>query len=258
MRRNLKDVPVEIIRDHVAERLKDHADLMASRSPITLDATVVTPRQRTTRRSVAGPEAIGGLFEAPETTVSAGIEGWRGWRLTDVRGTPHLQSITAKDVWDGPCFTSGAPRAVERVRTNSGIHAYATPGQLQGALRGSALVYGQVTLHGEVCVHEMGYRAEHARIDRLFLRACGRHEPSSAPLTGVFLLDVQNYEPASYCACNALAPQEWLSYHDLEILAHQLGDRYQCDVTIDAERGRIPPYACSHARRARQNSTQRA
>jgi hypothetical protein len=190
--------------------------------------------------------------------VSAGIEGWRGWRLTDVGDAPHLQSISAGDTWDGPCFTSDALPTVARTRVPAGIHAYATPGQMQPVLRGPALVYGQVTLHGQVCMHKMGYRAEHARIDRLFLRACGRHEPRNAILTGVLLLDVQNYEAGSYCACDALAPHEWRSYDQLEILARQLGDRYQCDVTIDAERARIPTYGCSPGRRSRHNHARRA
>ncbi len=67
----------------------------------------------------------------------------------------------------------------------------------------------------------------------------------------MFLLDVQNYEPGSYCACDALAPHEWVSYGRLEVLAGQLGDRYQCDVIIDAERARVPTYACSQQRRSR-------
>jgi len=207
-----------------------------------IDATVVTPRQRTTQRPARSQE---------EGFAIGNIEGWRGWRLTDVDGAPHLQSVSADDIWDGPCFTSDELPVVTRRRTPTGIHAYATPGQMQSVLRGPALLYGQVTLYGQVCVHETGYRAERARIDRLFLRACGRHAPSNAPLTGVLPLDVQNYEPGSYCACDALAPNEWLSYDQLEILAGQLGDRYQCDVLIDAERPRIPTYACSHRRRAR-------
>lgn len=119
---------------------------------------------------------------------------------------------------------------------------------MQPVLRGSALVYGQVTLHGRVCVHETGYRAERARIDRLFLRASGRHAPTDAPTAGAFLLDVQDVTPGAYCACDALAPDEWLSYDELEVLARQLEDRYQCDVIIDAERARVPSYVCAERR----------
>lgn len=225
-----------------------------------IDATVVTPRQRMTSRAVrrpAGGEREGAALETMSRTSDTGIEGWRGWRLTEVGGLPHVQSLSAGDVWDGPCFTSDVPPTAERVRVAAGVHAYATPGQMQPVLRGAGLVYGQVTLHGEVCVHETGYRAEHARIDRLFLRACGRHAPRSAPLTGVFLLDVQNYEPGLYCACDSLAPHEWLSYDQLEVIAQQLGDRYQCDVIIDAERARVPTYACSEQRRRRHTQTRR-
>lgn len=226
-----------------------------------IDATVVTPRQRTTRRTIPQSENGDGDATSLVATVregSAGIEGWRGWRLTELGGTARLRSISAVDTWDGPCFTADEPPSVATTRTPSGIHAYATPGQMQSVLRGPALVYGQVTLYGRVCVHEMGYRAEHARIDRLFLRACGRHGAGNAPLTGLFLLDVQRYRvPGPYCSCDALEPQEWLSYDELEILAGQLGDRYQCDVTIDAERGRIAPHACSHARHMRHNHARR-
>ncbi len=219
-----------------------------------IDTTVVAPRQRTTSRYALGQNAENGegpALETADSTTNEGIEGWRGWRLTDVGGSPHLQSITAGDLWDGPCFTSNELPVVTSIRRHTGIHAYVTPGQMQSVLRGPALVYGQLTLHGQVCVHETGYRAEHARIDRLFLRACGKHAPSNAPLTGVLLLDAENYEPGSYCACDSLAPHEWLSYEQLDTLAGQLGDRYQCDVIIDAERARAPTYACAQRRRSR-------
>ena len=223
-----------------------------------IDATVVTPRQRMTRRSVRLERTGGALaFESAADGAGTGIEGWRGWRLTECGGTACLQSISAPDLWDGPCFTANE-RPTARTRRPSGIHAYATPGQMQSVLRGPALVYGQLTLHGQVCVHETGYRAEHARIDRLFLRACGRHHVVRAPLTGVFFLDLLNYQPDSYCACDALEPHEWLSYEELEVVARQLGDRYQCNVTIDAERGRIAPHGCAHTRPLRDTHARRA
>jgi hypothetical protein len=122
---------------------------------------------------------------------------------------------------------------------------------MRSALYGAALVYGQVTLHGEVCVHDIGYRAEHARIDRLFLRACGKHPPRFAAPTGMLLIALLNHEPGSYCACDALAPHEWMSYEQLEELAGQLGDRYQCEVIVDVERARVPTHACSQRRHSR-------
>lgn len=218
-----------------------------------------TPRQRTTRRTVNGGSTPASDAASPIRTSGNGIEAWRGWRLTDVAGQTRLQSLSADAVWDGPCFTSDVLPTVERRRAPSGIHAFATPGQLQSALRGPALVYGQVTLYGEVCVHETGYRAEHARVDRLFLRACGRHAPAEMRRTGLFLLDVLAFEASrTYCACDALASDEWLSYAELEVIAGQLGDRYQCDVTIDAERARVPSFACRHARRERDIHNRRA
>lgn len=216
----------------------------------------MTPRQRTTHRR-ARPVVI----ELPSTHApSGGIEAWRGWRLVESGGDAKLQSLTASDTWDGPCFTADVRPTVERRRAPTGIHAYATPGQLQSALRGPALVYGQVTLRGEVCVHETGYRAEHARIDRLYLRACGRHPRAAPARTGLLLLDLLALDntPHAYCACDALEPHEWLAWEDLEALATRLGDRYQCDVTIDAERPRIPTFACPAARRARTTTARRA
>lgn len=220
-----------------------------------IDATVVAPRQRTTSR--AAGQGAGGHGGGTLTTTD-GIEGWRGWRLADVGNGPTLRSISAPDVWDGPCFTSDAlPTAMRR--KPPGVHAFATPGQLQSVLRGSALVYGQVTLHGEVCIHEMGYRAEHARVDRLFLRACGRHSPTPLADTGLILPDsLTAQQPESFCACDALTANEWLRYEELEFVASQLGDRYQCDVMIDAERPRLPTYACRHIRRDGDIHTRRA
>ena len=75
--------------------------------------------------------------------------------------------------------------------------------------------------------------------------------PGSVPRAGEFVFDVRNFEPASYGACDALAAHEWLSYDELEVLASQLEDRYQCDVTIDAERARTPPHVCTEQRRRR-------
>jgi hypothetical protein len=222
-----------------------------------IDATVVAPRQRTTPRTVhvVGTDDVS---TTPVSELNGGVEGWRGWRLTDVAGTPRLQSVSARSTWDGPCFTSDMLPTLDGARRATGVHAYATPGQMQSLLHGPALVYGQVTLYGEVCVHEMGYRAEHARIDRLFLRACGRHACRPFPRTGLSLFDhLEMQRPGPYCACDDLEPHEWLSYEQLEVLAQQLGDRYQCDVTIDAERSRTSPYLCSHSRSSHNTHARR-
>ena len=68
-------------------------------------------------------------------------------------------------------------------------------------------------MSGEVCAHEMGYREEHARLDRLFLRACGRHTRRPFRRAGLLLLDLlESEQPGSYCACDDLEPNEWFSY----------------------------------------------
>lgn len=203
-----------------------------------VDAASVPARPRTTPRTAR-----------PASPPAHGITAWRGWRLVDVGGTPRLQSLVARDLWDGPCFTSDVRPAGGHRDARSGIHAFATPGQLHSVLRGPALVYGQVTLHGEICEHETGFRAEQARVDRLFLRACGRHRAAAPPRTGLLLLDLLAIDAHwPYCGCDTLEPDEWLTYGSLERLARELGERYECDVTVDAERARTPAFACSAAR----------
>ena len=195
--------------------------------------------------------ASGPVASTPIREVTGGVRGWRGWRLTDVFGEPRLQSLTATDIWQGPIFTADAPPNMHQ-RQRSGVHAYATPGQMASMLSyGPALAYGEVTLYGQVCRHEGGYRAEHARIDRLYLRACGRHRPDPGP-PGIpmllALLAQRERATVHYCGCRALTEAEWLSYDELEALAAKLGDTYQCDVTIDTERPRGSFRTCPHSR----------
>ena len=181
------------------------------------------------------------------------IEGWRGWRLATLRdGSPRLVSLSVRDVWHHPVFVSDAPPTRSDRRGNTGIHAYRTPAGLATLLLHSpVIVYGQVSLYGQVCVHENGYRGERARIDRLFLRACGLHQHALAPLaTGIDML----FEPAvldpdalsgSFCGCKSLEPDEWLAYEQLESLATDLSRRYECDVTVEMQRVRTSDHSCS-------------
>jgi hypothetical protein len=114
-------------------------------------------------------------------------------------------------------------------------------------------VYGEVTLYGQVCAHEGGYRAEYARIDRLYLRACGRHHAAGSPTWAggdlfMLLADLESRN-GSYCGCDALTPQEWLSFEELSRLAEELSDTYQCEVTLDTERARCSSRSCPAVRR---------
>lgn len=199
-------------------------------------------REHVTRPAAAAPQS-GDIRE-----LSSGIEGWRGWRLVKVNGSPLLQSLTAPDVWTGPVFTSDQRPGIDRTTSQKGIHAYRTPLAMQRLRSSAAIVYGQVTLNGQVCVHELGYRGERARIDRLFLRACGHHAwPVERHLLSVFDAVKELASPSrTFCGCDALQADEWLSYQQLEELAAMLAETYQCDVEIDPERARAS--ACRQAR----------
>lgn len=174
--------------------------------------------------------------------LSKGIEAWRGWRLDDIAGSPKLRSLSASDLWNGPVFGSNAIPTLGD-RQGVGVHAYRTPMGMNSLRSSSAIVYGRVTLFGQVCIHELGYRAERVRIDRLYLRACAYHSNSDSrarrrgPLL-LQLLEEQNDPRGSYCGCDTLPRDSWLTYRELERLADKLGDKYQCDVTIDPERAR--------------------
>ena len=192
--------------------------------------------------------------------VTTSIRGWRGWRLDNVGGSPMLRSLTRNDLWNSPIFHSDEPPSLTGGGRLAGIHAFRSPLPLQSLRSSGAVVVGEVTLAGHAVVHEMGFRAEHARIDRLFLRACGFHrnpfytgpEPS---LLMQYLMECSNPR-GSYCACAELRRDEWLSYGELEQLAERLGHRYQCPVTLDLERAQRVSCACGREW-ARRNSTMR-
>ena len=191
--------------------------------------------------------------------TNARVEGWRGWRLQKMSdGTPRLQSLSSRDVWEGPVFVSDRAPELRGHGSASGVHAYSAPSGLS-SIESAAIVYGQVTLYGRVAVHEIGYRAERARIDRLFLRACGCHRMSHEPdLRDLFgLMPPPTTRRIAYCGCRNLAHDEWLSHEELQILAGTLAAQYQCDVTVDLKRARTFDSHC-RATFACQPSTPRS
>lgn len=180
--------------------------------------------------------------------TNIGIEGWRCWRLLRLDdGTPILRALCRNDLWHGPLFISDRPPEVLRRHQRVGVHAYRTPGGLSRSLTSwhNAVVYGQVTLDGYVCVHEMGYRAERARIDKLFVRACGLHARTGLHGEAVRppLARAHGESVAEFCGCSGLAADEWLSYEELESIAISLAARYDCPVEVDPQRARTSPSA---------------
>jgi hypothetical protein len=157
---------------------------------------------------------------AEARVVTSPVTGWRGWRLVrNASGRPILRSMTRDTDWPGPVQSSDRSPLARGGR--SGIHCYATPGGL-GRLF-DAVVYGEISLSGIVCVHETGYRGERATIDRLYLRACG--------------IDQGNVH-AEYCGCRALGDDDWLQPDALQEMAESLSRTYQCDVIVDRDRPR--------------------
>lgn len=210
-------------------------------------ARAETPRQlATTRAPVAGNAE---RTEVPVRLATRPVEGWRAWRLVRMHdGSPRLMSLSARDVWEQPVFVSSTRPAVTGPDGASGVHAYQSPAGLSSTLQHNpnAIVYGEVSLYGRTCVHEIGFRAERARIDRLYLRACGLHQESDiAQGQGA-----RRFPEVSgmYCGCRALTGQEWLSYEGLEDIAAQLSTRYECDVLVDAQRPRGGVGSCAAAR----------
>jgi hypothetical protein len=84
------------------------------------------------------------------------VEAWRAWVVQD----GVLQSMAFNIAWPFDGLMTGKP-----TKWGEGVHAYKTA-QLVVDNYGanSALVIGRVKLWGEIYEHELGYRAEFARI----------------------------------------------------------------------------------------------
>ncbi len=141
--------------------------------------------------------------ELPTRKTTEPVLAWRGWKVVGEANDLKLASMTVKSAWEGPVLHSPTPpnnaQPVDRtgdngVRGSHGIYGLKHSKQLLEQVS-YADVWGEVLLYGKVVVHEKGYRAEHAMIQRLL----------------VF-------------------PQVVLKYDDIET---QLTKRYGCEVTTD-------------------------
>lgn len=105
-----------------------------------------------------------GCYPAPESIEHAGIkageiEAWRVWLLRDEE---WLTSVFLDTVW--------APgEAIVGDTLSAGVHAWKELGSAVSYIGGEfpvscPAVIGQVALWGEVIEHELGYRAENAKI----------------------------------------------------------------------------------------------
>lgn len=103
------------------------------------------------------------------------IVAWRAWDLVVRRGQPRLRSVTAYVEWEGPILRAGGKPAerlwlhhgaVPAMQGDYGIFAYNAPDRQELLL---SAVMGEVELFGRVVRHELGYRAEAARIRKLYL-----------------------------------------------------------------------------------------
>lgn len=103
------------------------------------------------------------LVVLPDDSVVEAVIGYREWRPRVDRGEVLLHSLShVANVWDARVHDARCLCAAYGPSGHTcGIYAWATKGQLRG--RYGAL-QGEVALWGDVHIHELGYRAEHAMI----------------------------------------------------------------------------------------------
>ena len=99
--------------------------------------------------------------------MNAPLVGWRGWtlhggRLVGATGWPWTSRI--RRAWCGLWHSPGDVH-VPFDRCVCGLYAYKQQAML---LTQTYPIWGQVSLWGQVAIHEYGLRAEWARIDRLW------------------------------------------------------------------------------------------
>lgn len=86
------------------------------------------------------------------------LTGWRGWKVT-----PELllKSMTADVVWAPDEPMDGNTKATEE---HNGIYAYKKARDFLSKHNEGLDIYGKVLMWGDVIEHELGYRAEYAKI----------------------------------------------------------------------------------------------
>lgn len=86
------------------------------------------------------------------------ILAWRGWRVTE---QGFLRSMSANVVWGPGEPMDGKTKSTEE---HCGVYAYKKLRDFLSQVSDGLDVYGQVALWGDVIEHELGYRAEWAKI----------------------------------------------------------------------------------------------
>lgn len=86
------------------------------------------------------------------------ILAWRGWRVTP---QGFLRSMSADVIWGPGEPMDGKTKSSEE---HCGVYAYKKLRDFLSAHSDDLDVYGQVALWGDVIEHELGYRAEYAKV----------------------------------------------------------------------------------------------
>lgn len=159
--------------------------------------------------------------------------GWRTWRLFSSHDEGAvLVSAVRDEAWLAPVHhATRAPLpdgrdGIHAVYTQEAIGAYA-------AFRSNYVVYGQITVSGLICHHQLGLRAATARIDALYLKTCSAHSVLPPPGSdrscygrgaGPRFADFS--ASGVYCRCGNGPVDESV----IESARRDLEQRYQCDV----------------------------
>lgn len=100
------------------------------------------------------------------------IIAWRGWR---VRRDGFLQSMSADAVWPPDEPMDGN---VKSLKDHCGVYAYKKAKDFLASHSDTLDIYGRVALWGDVIEHELGYRAEYAKVISLdhFLKNPAPHK----------------------------------------------------------------------------------
>jgi len=118
----------------------------------------------------------------------------------------RLKSLSSDMLWDGPIVHADVKPSC-RPRNSNGLYALKTIENAKDYDRGAS-AYGEVAMFGHIVEHDIGWRAEHMLVKRIWLR------PFGLPLSYVA-------EPIGF--------QEQIA-----VVAKLLEARYQCDVIIDS------------------------
>jgi hypothetical protein len=87
------------------------------------------------------------------------IIGWRGWKITP---TGFLRSMSADVLWPPDEPMEGKTKTREE---HNGVYAFKACKDFLKQMENAGLeVYGRVALWGDVIEHELGYRAEYAKV----------------------------------------------------------------------------------------------